>query len=95
MRHPNSLSYLIRHWLPILTFCPVNNLPDLLYVTLHFDDGIFRDLYKVRKATRKMLSGRTAYMEDLARDLSTQYPTATVTVRLALSRHVVIVQPKE
>lgn len=95
MRRSNPLSYLIRHWLPILTFCPVNRLPDLLYITLQFDDGVFRDLYNVRKATRKMLSGRTAYMEDLAQDLSAKYPTATVTVRLAMSRHVVIVQPKE
>lgn len=95
MPRTGAISYIIRHWFPIFTFCPVNNLPDLIYVTLRFDDGVFRDLYKVRKAVRKSISGRTAYMEDLAHDLSEKYPTAIVTVRLALDRHVVIIHPKD
>lgn len=84
-----------RHWLPILTFCPVNNLPDLIYVTLEFEDGKSRDLYQIRKQVRKHISGRTAYMEDLAEILLVHFPTAVVTVRLMFSRHVVTVFNEE
>lgn len=84
-----------RHWLPILTFCPVNNLPDLIYVTLEFEDGNNRDLYQIRKQVRKHISGRKAYMEDIAEILLVHFPTAVVTVRLMFNRHVVTVFNEE
>ena len=36
----------VRHWLPIITFCPVNHLPDLVYVSVEFKvtDGSNRDM---------------------------------------------------
>ena len=80
-----------RHWLPIITFCPVNKLPDLIYVTVEFDDHKLRDLYKVRKNVRKTVSFKTMYMEDIAQRILDEYPNAIVTVRLAFNRHEVIV----
>lgn len=80
-----------RHWLPIITFCPVNGLPDLIYVTLEFDDAKLRDLYQVRKQVRKLVSMKKMYMEDIAQRLLEQFPEAMVTVRLAFDRHVVTV----
>ena len=85
-----SLVVKFRHWLPILTFCPVNGLPDLIYITLEFDDSKLRDLYKVRKQVRKLVSMKKMYMEDVARRVSDEFPEAIVTVRLAFNRHVVI-----
>lgn len=82
----------IRHWLPIITFCPVNNLPDLLYVTVEFElyGDDFVELYAVRKRIRKELSGRTIFMEQAAQLIAAAFPqSCSVTVRLACSRHVV------
>lgn len=80
-----------RHWLPILTICPENNLPDLIYVTLEFENEPDQDLYWIRKTIRKAVSGRKAYMERIAQDLLDMFPMAVVTVRLAFGRHVVTV----
>lgn len=80
----------IRHWLPILTFCPVNNLPDLLYVSVTFDDGLLHELYDVRKRMKKILSMQNMFMEVCAQKIAEEFPDASeVTVRLAFSRHVV------
>ena len=85
-------SVTIRHWLPILTFCPVNKLPDLLYVSITFEDE-FVELYAVRKAIRKMLSMKCKFMENIAHDIILEYPSATsVTVALAFGRHVVTME---
>lgn len=78
----------VRHWLPIVTFCPVNNLPDLIYVSVEFNT--FIDLYTVRKQIRQRVRWRKMYMEDVADAISELYPYArSVTVRLAFNRHVV------
>lgn len=78
----------IRHWLPILTFCPENNLPDLIYITVEFNK--FAELYAVRKKVRKLISKKKMYMEDIAKAVSDEFNTATcVTVRLVFNRHVV------
>lgn len=82
-----------RHWLPILTFCPVNNLPDLIYITVAFYEKEAMpvlDLYKVRKAIRKAVSGKKMFMEDVAKLIQGMYPNAAkITVALAFNRHVV------
>ena len=44
----------ISHWLPIITICPVNKLPDFIYVTIEFEDT-FEELYQVRKTLFKHL----------------------------------------
>lgn len=80
----------IRHWLPILTFCPVNNLPDLIYVSLTFTGDKFVELYEARKKIRKLVSGRCIFMEGVAGVIAHNFPDAAeVTVRLAFNRHVV------
>lgn len=78
----------VRHWLPIVTICPVNNLPDLIYISVEFSSWI--ELYKVRKMIRKCVSWKRIFMEDVADQISELFPYAdSVTVRLAFSRHVV------
>jgi hypothetical protein len=85
-----GLITLIRHWLPIVTFCPVNKLPDLIYVTLRFDNQ-FVELYGARKRIRKVLSWKVKFMEDLAEDLLSEFPDATeITIRLLFGRHTVV-----
>jgi hypothetical protein len=60
-----------------------------LYVTVEFEDH-FLELYAVRKAIRKLLSGKTMFMEHAAVAVARLYPqSCKVTVRLACSRHVV------
>lgn len=79
---------LIRHWLPIVTLCPVNKLPDLIYITVRFDDT-FAELYGVRKVLRKAAAWKMAFMEDIAETVLQQFPEATeVTVTLLFGRHV-------
>jgi hypothetical protein len=79
-----------------LTFCPVNSLPDLIYVSVDFDDvGLertFVELYAVRKKIRKLVSGKKMFMEDVADLLYKELVGCTsVTVTLMFGRHVVIV----
>jgi hypothetical protein len=85
----------IRHWLPIVTFCPVNNLPDLIYVSVDFDDeGLerqFVELYAIRKRIRKLVSWKKMFMEDVADLLFRELVgCSSVTVTLFLNRHIVI-----
>jgi hypothetical protein len=81
----------ISHWLPIITFCPVNRLPDFIYITVSFDS--FQELYAIRKRIRKAASWKLRFMEDIAVDLTLEFPTATeVEVRLLTGRHVVIIR---
>lgn len=83
-----SRTVVIRHWFPIMTFCPVNHLPDFVYASVEFDGDEVNELYAVRKKMRKLLSGRKAFMETLAEDLANAFPNAThVTVRLMFDRH--------
>lgn len=80
-----------RHWFPIVTFCPVNRLPDLIYVSVRVKNGQFIDLYAVRKQVRKIAAWRLAYMEAIAFDILEKFPRSYVTVRLAFSRHEITV----
>lgn len=78
----------IRHWLPIVTFCPVNRLPDLIYISVLYRNQPLVELYGVRKKVRKLASWRLAFMEDIAKHVFDELPDATeVTVRLAFNRH--------
>lgn len=81
----------VRHWLPIITICPVNHLPDLIYVTVSFDDMELHELYDIRKRIRKVASWKKKFMEDIAEDLFREFRGCTsVTVTLAFGRHEVI-----
>lgn len=78
----------ISHWLPIVTFCPVNRLPDFIYITVTFES--FAELYAVRKRIKKIASWRLRFMEDIAQDVLLAMPAAKeVEVRLLTGRHVV------
>jgi len=86
----------VRHWLPIITFCPVNHLPDLIYVEVAFRDDLLDDsapvheLYGIRKRIRKIAQFKKKFMEDIAADLFREFTTCDyVTVTLAFGRHVV------
>lgn len=79
----------VTHWFPIVTFCPVNKLPDMIYVELDFQDE-FVELYAARKALRKVVQWRTIYMEDAAMVLAEEFPSASeIRVKLAFNRHTV------
>lgn len=92
------LTSIFRHWLPILTFCPVNGLPDLIYITIFMSskdkDGNVVDLYKVRKRVRAQFSGRRMFMEEVAEEVQRLYPDANqIEVHLAFNRHIVTIIP--
>ena len=78
----------IGHWLPIITFCPVNNLPDFVYIYVTFENE-FQELYSVRKNIRKLIQFKKLFMEDIAQKIIEIYPTCTeVSVVLLTGRHV-------
>ena len=80
---------LITHWLPIATFCPVNNLPDLIFVEMTVQNE-FVELYSARRIIRKILSGKTIFMEEVAELVLNAFPQAkSVKVRLMFNKHVV------
>jgi hypothetical protein len=91
---------IIRHWLPIITYCPVNSLPDFIYVSVHVNldsAGQMLELYAVRRTVRRLVRGSKAFMEDIALHvqdhlLSEMGVRASVEVRLAFNRHVVYVE---
>ena len=78
----------VSHWLPIITFCPVNGFPDVIYVYVTFDS--FTELYAVRKKIRKLVSFKKMFMEEVAQTLLREIDGAfSVEVRLLTGRHVV------
>ena len=86
-------STVIRHWLPIITFCPVNGLPDVIYISVEFTE--FTELYAVRKKIRKSTMWRKAFMETIAEDVRKMFPESSkITVQLAFGRHVVKIYPR-
>lgn len=95
-RSDNSIrSVTHRHWLPIVTFCPVNNLPDLIYVSVEFQNAPLAELYQLRKRIRKVVAWKKMYMEDVAEALAREFSHAhSVTVSLAFNRHVVKIYNK-
>lgn len=81
----------ITHWFPILTICPVNKLPDLIFIRVTFKD--FTELYAVRRALRKAFSWKRMFMEDVATAVSEMYPEAKrVEVILMFNKHRVTVE---
>ncbi len=90
MEHFMDLRVAISHWLPVISFCPVNKLPDLLYITVEFEGSEFHELYSVRKRIRKISAWRRCFMEDIAVDLFNEFPDAVkVQVKLITGRHII------
>ena len=86
-------STVIRHWLPIITFCPVNGLPDVIYISVEFTE--FTELYAVRKKIRKATMWKKMFMEDISEVVRKLFPESVkITVRLAFDRHVVKIYPR-
>lgn len=78
----------VSHWLPIITFCPVNGFPDVIYVYVTFNN--FVELYAVRKKIRELVSFKKMFMEEVAQTLLREIDGAfSVEVRLLTGRHVV------
>ncbi len=76
----------ITHWVPIVTFCPVNKLPDLIYVSIMFEQ--FKELYAVRRRIKKLLQWKRMFMEEAALALLDEFPDATlVEVKLLFDKH--------
>jgi len=84
---------IITTWFPILTFCPVNNLPDFIFVEVEFTE--FAELYGVRKKLRKLISCKNMYMEDVAQLVADNFACDKVTVRLMFNKHVVMWERKD
>lgn len=81
----------IRHWVPVITVCPVNKLPDLIYISVGFtlSEGEFVELYAVRRMLRKY-NFKCMFMEDIAKAVLSEFPECSfVEVRLFLNRHIV------
>jgi hypothetical protein len=77
----------IRHWLPIVTFCPVNRLPDLIYISVTFSNE-FQELYQVRRRIKKVAQWKLMFMEDIANTVLSEFPTAkAVHLNLLFNRH--------
>ncbi|QDP52302.1 MAG: hypothetical protein Unbinned4162contig1001_2 [Prokaryotic dsDNA virus sp.] len=75
----------ITHWIPIITFCPVNNLPDPIFIEVHTND--FMELYEVRRKIRKCASFKNMFMEDVAKKVLQEVGGDKVVVRLWFNKH--------
>lgn len=83
-----ALHLTITHWFPIITFCPVNKLPDFIFVKVTFNT--FKELYAVRKELKKAFNFRCMFMEDVALEVAERFPDSEqVEVHLAFSKHIV------
>nr|DAF45698.1 MAG TPA: archeaosine synthase [Siphoviridae sp. ctJ7x27] len=81
----------ISHWFPLITRCPVNGLPDVLYVYLSFNT--FEELYAVRRKLFKKFFWKKTFMEDLAVDILREFPDAyRVHIKLLTNRHQVVLR---
>jgi hypothetical protein len=78
----------ISHWLPIVTICPVNGLPDVVYIYAYFEG--FAELYEVRRTIRRLASMRCAFMEEIAADVLKEMPDTCFCVEVVLltGRHI-------
>lgn len=95
MVHSVRSTFTISHWLPIVTYCPVNGFPDLIYVYITFDINDFHELYQTRKDIRNAVKGKKLFMEDIAKFLQELYVSALVIeVRLMTGRHSVTLHSK-
>ena len=91
----NPTITIVRHWLPIVTRCPLSPWPDLIYISVEFPVGMFAELYEVRKTFKKEAWGKTKFMEIIASDILDANPTAAkVTVSLLFNRHTAIAERK-
>lgn len=86
----NKRTVCVRHWLPIITFCPVNSLPDFIYVSITFEGNTFVELYGIRRKIRKSIQWKKIFMEDAAAILLSEiHGSSTVEVALMFGRHIV------
>lgn len=82
-----NIEITISHWFPIVTFCPVNRMPDLIFISVTFRD--FKELYAVRKLLRRFWF-KTLFMEEVAYGVLKVIPDASrVRVHLMFNRHCV------
>lgn len=88
----DSCTVQFRHWLPLITFCPVNGLPDFIYVTVTYIDNP-DEIYDVKEVLRKTIMWKKAYMKDITQTILNNFPQAhSVTVRSMFNRQAVHVR---
>lgn len=81
----------LSHWFPILTICPISGLPDLIYIEVSVSNE-FVELYDFRKKLRKLVQGKTIFMEDVCYLVLKEFPVASkVKVTLMFGKHIVTV----
>lgn len=81
------------HWLPIVTFCPKNNLPDFIYIRVKFKDAQFNDLYEVRRKIKKAVQWKRMYMEEVAAEIVNEFPDAIeIVVKLIFNKHYIAIR---
>lgn len=97
---------IVRHWWPIVTFCPFNGMPDFLWVSVQMltvspdyystarEEVI--DLRIIRRKVRAAIGWKKISMEDACRKAAQALPgmfVQMVVVRMLASRHVVAFAP--
>lgn len=60
----------ISHWLPLVTRCPVNGLPDLCYIYVTIEG--FAELYEARKHLFSGFFMNKLFMEDMLKEVWTR-----------------------
>jgi hypothetical protein len=82
----------ITHWFPVITFCPINGLPDFIFVECVFINKPFMELYNVRKIIRRTLQGKKLFMEECAELVHQNLKCDETTIRLIFNKHTVSIK---
>lgn len=87
------VSSTIKLWFPRITICPVNYLPDIIFISVEFRCE-FKELYGIRKQMKKAVPHFSKmYMEDVAKRLCAKFPDYhAVEVRLLFNKHIVRIE---
>lgn len=90
----------ISHYLPVVTRCPVNRLPDVLYLEAEFDGQA--EVYEVRRLLTRGFFLRLMWMEQVVetaaqrlRDFALREGVQLKAVRLRVAGRRVLIEHKE
>ena len=79
----------LSHFMPVMIICPVNNLPDLFYLYVEFNNSV--EIYKARKELFSKLSFKRCFMEDIVKKVKSRlddnnYNYKSIELRLITNR---------